>query len=64
MVKSWARLQQRTQVLLQELTNRGVDNLESLLSAWQSDPRYLLSAYQSWLPASLHDQVAAMWPPV
>lgn len=64
MVKTWARLQPRTQVLLQELTNRNVDSYESLLAAWQKDKLYLLQAYQAWLPESQHATVAALWPPV
>jgi ATP-dependent RNA helicase DHX37/DHR1 len=64
MIKTWARLQPRTQVLLQELMNRNVDSLESLLLAWQKDNKYLLAAYQAWLPESQHEQVAALWPPL
>lgn len=64
MVKTWARLQPKTQILLQELMNRNVDNYESLLSIWQKDKLYLLSAYQSWLPDSQHNVVASCWPPV
>lgn len=64
MVKTWARLQPRTQVLLQELINHNVDSYESLLTAWQKDKLYLLSAYQAWLPESQHEPVASLWPPV
>ena len=64
MIKTWARLQPRTQVLLQELMNRNVDSLESLLLAWQKDNKYLLVAYQGWLPESQHEQIAALWPPL
>lgn len=64
MIKTWARLQPRTQLLLQELMRRNVDSYEALLSAWRSEPTYLLAAYQSWLPVALHQQVAAQWPPL
>jgi ATP-dependent RNA helicase DHX37/DHR1 len=64
MVKTWAKLQPRTQLLLQELKNRNIDNLDTLLAAWQKDKLYLLTAYQAWVPESLHGEVAALWPPV
>ena len=64
MIKTWARLQPRTQVFLQELMNRNVDSLESLLVAWKKDNKYLLTAYQAWLPESQHEEVATLWPPV
>lgn len=64
MVKTWARLQPRTQILLQELTRCAVDNYDSLLAAWRKDKLYLLAVYQSWIPESLHSEAAALWPPV
>lgn len=64
MIKTWAKLQPRTQVLLQELTRSNVDSLDTLLAAWKKDRLYLLNAYQAWLPESLHEKVAAIWPPV
>ena len=64
MVKTWARLQPRTQILLQGLTNDKVDSFEALLAAWKRNRLYLLNAYQQWLPVSLHQQVASQWPPL
>jgi len=64
MIKTWAKLQPRTQLLLKELTGRNVDTLDTLLGAWQKDKLYLLAAYQAWLPETLHGEVAALWPPV
>jgi ATP-dependent RNA helicase DHX37/DHR1 len=64
MVKTWAKLQPRTQLLLKELTIQNVDSLDTLLGAWQKDTLYLLAAYQAWVPESLHEEVAAHWPPV
>jgi ATP-dependent RNA helicase DHX37/DHR1 len=64
MIKTWAKLQPRTQSLLQELTSRNVDSLDTLLAAWQKDKLYLLVAYQAWVPESLHGEVEALWPPV
>lgn len=64
MTKTWAKLQPRTQTLLNELVGHNVDNLDRLLSAWQKDKSYLLAVYQSWQPESLHDQIASIWPPL
>ena len=64
MIKSWARLQPRTQVLLRELISQKVDTLEGLLAVWRTDNCYLLEAYKMWLPESLHEQVARQWPPL
>lgn len=64
MIKTWAKLQPRTQQFLQELTSRNVDNLETLLAVWKKDKLYLLSAYQAWLPESVQQQAAALWPPL
>ena len=64
MIKSWAKLQPRTQVLLQELMKGKVDTLESLLTVWRTNNCYLLEAYKMWLPESLHEHVASQWPPL
>lgn len=64
MIKSWAKLQPRTQVLLQELMKEKVDTLESLLTVWRTNNCYLLEAYKMWLPESLHEHVASQWPPL
>ena len=64
MVKTWARLQPRTEKLRHELTVRKVDNLESLLAVWEKDNTYLLDAYKDWIPQSMHEQVTALWPPL
>ncbi|XP_054284834.1 probable ATP-dependent RNA helicase kurz [Macrosteles quadrilineatus] len=64
MVKSWAGLQPRTEILLKTLVAAQVDSKSSLLEKWEDEPKYLLNAYQSWLPESAHNEVAVLWPPL
>ncbi|KAL2092561.1 hypothetical protein ACEWY4_012359 [Coilia grayii] len=64
MLKSWAKLQPRTEALLQQLVAEKVDCREALLCAWKTKQNYLLSAYRQWIPESLHDEVAKIWPPL
>ncbi|XP_041347782.1 probable ATP-dependent RNA helicase DHX37 [Gigantopelta aegis] len=64
MVKSWAKLQPRTESLLKALVSEGVDNRDSLLRAWKQNPKYLLSAYCEWLPQGTHMELETKWPPV
>jgi len=35
-----------------------------LLHHWKQDDRFLLNGYLKWLPASAHDDVRIMWPPI
>ncbi|KAM9330878.1 putative ATP-dependent RNA helicase DHX37 [Gastrophryne carolinensis] len=64
MLKSWAKLQPRTQVLLEALVAEAADNLSSLLAAWKKNPQYLLSAFLQWIPEAAHKEVSKLWPPV
>ncbi|XP_053727943.1 probable ATP-dependent RNA helicase DHX37 [Synchiropus splendidus] len=64
MLKSWAKLQPRTEVLLGALVSRRVNNRDTLLCIWRTDSKYLLSPYCQWLPESLHEDAAKSWPPV
>ncbi|KPP62454.1 putative ATP-dependent RNA helicase DHX37 [Scleropages formosus] len=78
MLKTWAKLQPRTEALLGALVSEKADCREALQSAWeknnkcevlivnQSNSRlvYLLSAYCQWLPEALHEKVAKSWPPI
>lgn len=64
MVKPWARLQPRTQTLLNELTARKVCSRDGLLKEWERDKNYLLEVYLAWVPSQLHVQVSCSWPPV
>ncbi|XP_063051694.1 probable ATP-dependent RNA helicase DHX37 [Engraulis encrasicolus] len=64
MLKTWAKLQPRTEALLQHLVAEKVDCRDALLSVWRTKQTYLLSAYRQWIPESLHDEVAKIWPPL
>ncbi|XP_073724216.1 probable ATP-dependent RNA helicase DHX37 [Misgurnus anguillicaudatus] len=64
MLKTWAKLQPRTEVLLSALVSEKVDNKTSLEVAWGKNEKYLLSAYCQWIPESLHPEVTKCWPPI
>ncbi|XP_053938629.1 probable ATP-dependent RNA helicase DHX37 isoform X2 [Cuculus canorus] len=64
MLKTWSKLQPRTEALLQALVAENCDNRDALLAAWKKNPKYLLTAYCQWIPEALHDDVAKKWPPV
>ncbi|XP_062487606.1 probable ATP-dependent RNA helicase DHX37 [Pezoporus occidentalis] len=64
MLKTWAKLQPRTEALLQALVAENCDNRGALLAAWKRNPKYLLTAYRQWIPEALHDDLAQKWPPV
>uniref|UniRef100_A0A8V5GN98 Activating signal cointegrator 1 complex subunit 3 n=1 Tax=Melopsittacus undulatus TaxID=13146 RepID=A0A8V5GN98_MELUD len=64
MLKTWAKLQPRTEALLQALVAEKCDNRDALLAAWRKNPKYLLAAYRQWIPEAMHDDVAQKWPPV
>ena len=63
MVKSWSNLQKRTEILLKELAKENCDNASTLRKLWTKNPKYLLSAYLSWLPEVIHPDVTKEWPP-
>lgn len=63
MVKSWSKLQPRTEVLLSELVSAEVDTRDKLVQAFEADEKFLLSAYKQWLPKSKHKELASSWPP-
>ncbi|TNN66832.1 putative ATP-dependent RNA helicase DHX37 [Liparis tanakae] len=64
MLKSWAKLQPRTEALLASLLSERVDSRDALLSVWKTEDKFLLSAYCQWLPEALHQEVAKSWPPL
>ncbi|XP_029959813.1 putative ATP-dependent RNA helicase DHX37 isoform X3 [Salarias fasciatus] len=64
MLKTWAKLQPRTEALLGQLVSKRVDCRETLLSVWKTEEKFLLSAYCQWLPESMHQDIAKNWPPV
>lgn len=63
MIKSWARLQPRTEHLLQALVSRSADSRQKLCDLWEREPKYLLTEYLEWIQESLHNEVALAWPP-
>ncbi|NXE15243.1 DHX37 helicase, partial [Lophotis ruficrista] len=64
MLKTWSKLQPRTESLLQALVAEKCDNRDALLAAWKKNPKYLLAAYRQWIPEAMHDDLAKKWPPV
>ncbi|KAI6076394.1 putative ATP-dependent RNA helicase DHX37 [Aix galericulata] len=54
MLKTWSKLQPRTEALLQALVAEKCDNRDALLAAWKKNPKYLLAAYCQWLPEAMH----------
>ncbi|XP_072243702.1 probable ATP-dependent RNA helicase DHX37 [Leuresthes tenuis] len=64
MLKSWAKLQPRTEAVLGALVSKRIDHREALLSVWKTEDKFLLSAYYQWLPEAMHQEVAKIWPPL
>ncbi|XP_037974643.2 probable ATP-dependent RNA helicase kurz [Plutella xylostella] len=64
MVKSWATLQPRTDVLLKALVAKRAGCKDSLKSVWEDQPKYLLNEYLRWLPESAHNEASLYWPPI
>ncbi|XP_040843074.1 probable ATP-dependent RNA helicase DHX37 [Ochotona curzoniae] len=63
MLKTWARLQPRTETLLSALVAEQADCRDAVLAAWRKNPRYLLAQYCEWLPQAMHADVEKAWPP-
>ncbi|KAM9096732.1 probable ATP-dependent RNA helicase DHX37 [Sarcophilus harrisii] len=63
MLKTWAKLQPRTESLLKGLVSKKADCQDALLKAWKQEPKYLLSEYCEWLPQVMHGEVSKLWPP-
>ncbi|XP_061586057.1 probable ATP-dependent RNA helicase DHX37 [Cololabis saira] len=64
MLKTWAKLQPRTEALLGPLVSKRVDSRDALFSVWRSEEKFLLSAYCQWLPEAMHQEVSKSWPPI
>lgn len=64
MLKTWAKLQPRTEAVLGALVSETVDSREALLHVWKNNTKFLLSAYCQWIPEAMHQDVAKNWPPV
>ncbi|KAJ8779249.1 hypothetical protein J1605_012711 [Eschrichtius robustus] len=63
MLKTWARLQPRTENLLRALVAEKADCRDALLAAWRKNPKYLLAEYCEWFPQAVHANVEKAWPP-
>ncbi|XP_066227273.1 probable ATP-dependent RNA helicase DHX37 [Saccopteryx leptura] len=63
MLKTWARLQPRTESLLRALVAEKADHRDALLAAWKRNPKYLLAEYCEWLPQAMWAEVEKAWPP-
>lgn len=64
MTKPWAKLQPRTQKLLNALTSKKICTKSGLLDRWSRDKNYLLEEYLEWLAPKHHVQVTCHWPPL
>ncbi|UMM26029.1 hypothetical protein L5515_005595 [Caenorhabditis briggsae] len=64
MVKSWAKLQKRTEALLNKLIDKEVTTRASLKEQWLKNENWLLEEYLEWVPESIHQTVTMMWPPL
>ncbi|XP_063930148.1 probable ATP-dependent RNA helicase kurz [Zophobas morio] len=64
MVKSWAKLQPRTDALLKALVSKEVISKERLDEIWKETPKFLLEEYLRWMPQSAYGEVSLMWPPL
>ncbi|XP_043797209.1 probable ATP-dependent RNA helicase kurz isoform X1 [Apis laboriosa] len=62
--KAWAKLIPRTQEMTQLLLSHGIMSKVQLLETWKADRNFLLSAYQKWLPESMHGHIMIIWPPI
>ncbi|XP_030075313.1 putative ATP-dependent RNA helicase DHX37 [Microcaecilia unicolor] len=64
MLKTWSKLQPRTEALLKALVSENVDNHAALLAVWKKNPKYLLLPFCQWIPEAMHEEVARNWPPI
>ncbi|MCP9258257.1 putative ATP-dependent RNA helicase rha-2 [Dirofilaria immitis] len=63
MTKPWAKLQLRTERLLNALIEYETTSRVRLLEVWRNKSEYLLNEYLEWLPQFLHENVQMNWPP-
>ncbi|KAF3695585.1 putative ATP-dependent RNA helicase DHX37 [Channa argus] len=64
MLKTWAKLQPRTEAVLGAMVSKRVDCRDALFSVWKTEDKFLLSAYCQWIPESMHQEVTKIWPPM
>ncbi|CAG9854793.1 unnamed protein product [Phyllotreta striolata] len=63
MIKTWAKLQPRTEVLLKTLLSKECCTRHKLEDVWKENPQFLLKEYLKWLPESAHTEISLSWPP-
>ncbi|XP_015512446.2 probable ATP-dependent RNA helicase kurz isoform X1 [Neodiprion lecontei] len=64
MNKTWAKLLPRTEAITKALMANQVSSKDQLYHIWKTDSKFLLNAYQKWLPESAQNEVAILWPPL
>ncbi|XP_033224203.1 probable ATP-dependent RNA helicase kurz [Belonocnema kinseyi] len=61
---SWAKILPRIEAITKPLLSKGVMSREKLKQEWLTDEKFLLGAYQMWLPKSASGLAASIWPPL
>ncbi|KAH9515058.1 ATP-dependent RNA helicase dhx37 [Bulinus truncatus] len=64
MVKSWAKLQPKTETFLKALLSKEVKTRDKLIQVWNKEPLFLQKEYLEWLPEILHSKIISLWPPL
>ncbi|CAJ0586481.1 unnamed protein product, partial [Mesorhabditis spiculigera] len=64
MTREWAKLQPRTEAVLNALIRKETLSRAALNAVWAKEPEFLLDEVQAWLPQMLHTKFQAAWPPV
>lgn len=64
MTKEWARLQKRTDSMLNALTRADCKSRFDLEQNWETDSSFLLNEYLEWVPEKFQDEVRLLWPPL
>ncbi|CAF0896634.1 unnamed protein product [Brachionus calyciflorus] len=64
MLKSWAKLQPRTEMLLNALIMNQCNSKNKLEDIWSNKKDYLLNEYLMWIPEALHFELRLKWPPI
>ncbi|CAJ0567928.1 unnamed protein product, partial [Mesorhabditis spiculigera] len=64
MTREWAKLQPRTEAVLNALIRKETLSRAALNAVWTKEPEFLLDEVQAWLPQTLHTKFQAAWPPV
>ncbi|RUS81416.1 hypothetical protein EGW08_010800 [Elysia chlorotica] len=64
MVKSWAKLQPKTETFLKALLAKGTNTRDTLADVWKQEPSFLQREYLEWVQESQHAAVLTQWPPL